>query len=1098
MNKFISLLFLGFLLFSNNFYSQNGTTPPVIVPPAPEATSLFKFLETPVNLNNGMANINIPIYTIQTKGVDIPIALSYHGRGIQVAELASRVGMGWTLQTGGMVSRQTRGKSDDGQAGGYLKTSFYSDFFTNVNTRNSTYQAYANDMVDFDPDKFMFSFPGHSGSFIFDQATKKPWQQKHSDIKIKPIWNHPTDIIKGFRIVDDKGNTYYFGALDNSVSVFQVKGDKEIAPGKWVKNNGEAGLMPVSAPSEGFTGWHLIKIVTYFNEEITFSYDPEIPQYIRKSYDENLSDSGSATAITYYSEVNSTQYQISQITFPGGKVVFNKNSIPRLDLAGAHSLNNIEVLDHNDAQVKKFVFEYDVVTSDTNTNYSSFLATPESFKRIFLKSLTETAGSTSQPSYKFLYSSVKLPNRLSSSQDNWGYFNGANNGPFMPFFNYGNYTMDRRVDPTKNGAGLLQKIIYPTGGSVSYEYEQNVAVKPAFLDQTVSPGNNPQVLKNAFLGNLHLSNWDANQGIFRKPVVIGENKSSTVTSNVHFTYYDYMDGPCQIWEPTAECRFSMLLVGQSNSYQLHFGNNISMAGVPPGNYELHVYPPMQDSTVYFTAELRWYEEEALQDNLGNPLMLASGKRIKKVIYSDGLSDIKVKEYEYINPAGGNSGKVFGYPNFYAIKETVGGYNILNRYGSTPGSPLTSFQGNDLSYSYVTEYEGTKTANIGKTEYEFTNPSDGGTYYHFPHHLPIDNQWLRGNLLNTKIFKTAGTGYSLIKKIENQYIYGGDELLINITAKLGTDLAAIAEKVKDSMYYQIPLAIFTPDDNQQNGHSYKVYYQKGGTADLYSSITTDYLTNESGNQQVLTSTNFTYNYPKHYQRSKEITVIDGKTITAHTTYSSEVAGVTTLGYTPLTTLELSRYTELKAANRIIPVQTEVTTKVGTTVLSGSVQRTIFNTFGSSLRLPAKSQSATLGSSLKDDLIFHRYDVNGNLLQVYRPNGPSTSYIWGYSGQNPVAKVENATYQSIENLPQHFGSGFNLGSGGLNLNQDNALRTLPGALVTTYQYKPLVGVSNIKDANGNTMTYTYDPFERLEEIYNQDNHLLKRYNYKFKSN
>ena len=81
---------------------------PQVVPLSPEASSIFKFNETPVSLYNGTHNTGIPLLEINSGGVSIPISLSYSSRGIQVSETASRVGMGWTLNYGGMISRQIR------------------------------------------------------------------------------------------------------------------------------------------------------------------------------------------------------------------------------------------------------------------------------------------------------------------------------------------------------------------------------------------------------------------------------------------------------------------------------------------------------------------------------------------------------------------------------------------------------------------------------------------------------------------------------------------------------------------------------------------------------------------------------------------------------------------------------------------------------------------------------------------------------------------------------------------------------------------------------------------------------------------------------
>ena len=1065
------MLCLTFFCFGKSF-SQNEFAPPSIIPPSPEASALFKFTETPVNLSQGMATTDIPIYTIKTKGVTIPISLSYHSRGIKVEEIASRVGLGWTLNYGGMISRQVRGKSDDGHPYGYLRKSYYFDFFTNETTRNQMWNDDLNHNVDFDPDLFFFSFPGYSGKFIFHQATKKPWQQKYSDIQISGT--EENGLISSWTVKDDKGNIYYFGKAPGSTVSAR---DSETTVNKKTTTNGFA-ILPADTEFPDYNSWHLLKIVTYEKEVINFTYELEEVEYVRRSYDQD-DNTVPEGAVCYYTDVSANQYQIKKIDFPGGWVLFNRDSNLnyRLDLSGSYALNNIQVYAKDGSPTGSLLsqhnFSYQTLTSTSNNNYHNMLAGSDgsSHKRMFLTSVTQVNGDDALPPYSFEYSSVKLPNRFSNSQDNWGYFNNANNGPFLSFFQYGNYPVDRRVDTLQNEAGLLKKVVYPTGGSVSYTYEQNVAVKPDFLDMTVSPGTNPVVAKSTGLSHLMSQNFDGVK--FKLPVTIGENLQGSVKSSVSFSY-----ASCQELQSTSSCGFPMALVNSSGTiFTIPYGNNISLSGISPGTYELQVYPPGGNPSIYFVANLHWNEEQPVVDGQGQPLMLASGKRIKKITYSDGQSTIKTKEYSYSFPNGANSGKIFGLPNFYSIMKETSIGNLLYNYGNKPGSPLTALQGNELGYGYVTEYEGTSTSNIGKTEYEYTNFSDEGTYYEFPYHLPIDNQWLRGKPLRTKIFKKTGSQYSLVKEVENVYLYSGT---FNSPAQVGFQPIIHPDSTytshKDRLYHQLPLATFIPDDDQPDGHAYKAYYQLGGTFDLHSTTETSYLTNETGPQQVISTTTRNYDYPSHYQ-------LKGTSMTSHGQTTEVVYNY------PYSTSTLG------SANRIIPIEKITSVKEGSTLVAESKQQTLFSLFGS-LYLPSVIQSAKKGDAYQPRVEFTQYDSAGNPQEVSQSGGPTTVYIWGYDKQNPVAKIEGSTYAAVENLSA-FPTGLDLGSGGLTSTQNSQLRTLPGALVTTYKYDPLVGITIVTDANGKTTTYKYDPFNRLEEVYNQDGHILKQINYHFKT-
>jgi YD repeat-containing protein len=62
----------------------------------------------------------------------------------------------------------------------------------------------------------------------------------------------------------------------------------------------------------------------------------------------------------------------------------------------------------------------------------------------------------------------------------------------------------------------------------------------------------------------------------------------------------------------------------------------------------------------------------------------------------------------------------------------------------------------------------------------------------------------------------------------------------------------------------------------------------------------------------------------------------------------------------------------------------------------------------------------------------------------------------------------------------------------------LRLYPkGALMTTYTYKPLIGVSSQSDASGHISYYSYDSFGRLQAIKDQNQNILKKYDYKYAS-
>lgn len=76
---------------------------------SPEVAALGKFVDMPVSRHTGIPDISIPIYNLGVGKLTVPIDLKYHLSGHQVDEVASQVGLGWTLGAGGVVTQDIQG-----------------------------------------------------------------------------------------------------------------------------------------------------------------------------------------------------------------------------------------------------------------------------------------------------------------------------------------------------------------------------------------------------------------------------------------------------------------------------------------------------------------------------------------------------------------------------------------------------------------------------------------------------------------------------------------------------------------------------------------------------------------------------------------------------------------------------------------------------------------------------------------------------------------------------------------------------------------------------------------------------------------------------
>jgi YD repeat-containing protein len=131
----------------------------------------------------------------------------------------------------------------------------------------------------------------------------------------------------------------------------------------------------------------------------------------------------------------------------------------------------------------------------------------------------------------------------------------------------------------------------------------------------------------------------------------------------------------------------------------------------------------------------------------------------------------------------------------------------------------------------------------------------------------------------------------------------------------------------------------------------------------------------------------------------------------------------------------------------------------------------------------------------DINLVTYDSLGHLAEEYKTGDVHTVWLWGYNYTRPVAKISGTTYSTamsyINNLTLQFPSSDNDIR-----TQVNAVRTgLAGssALVTTYTYSTIFGMTSQVDAGGVITYYDYDSHGRLQDVRDMANRIIKRYSY-----
>jgi len=159
------------------------------LPHSPNAASLGQYGEMPVNEHTGVPNINVPVYTLQSGDLTLPVSLSYHATGLKVDDVASWVGAGWSLNAGGVINRRIMGIPDNQDVCG--SRGALNDFFQDNPSGYSGLNDFAAGNIldgylhsphhydlrsilegglcfDTAPDIFTFNVNGLTGTFVFN------------------------------------------------------------------------------------------------------------------------------------------------------------------------------------------------------------------------------------------------------------------------------------------------------------------------------------------------------------------------------------------------------------------------------------------------------------------------------------------------------------------------------------------------------------------------------------------------------------------------------------------------------------------------------------------------------------------------------------------------------------------------------------------------------------------------------------------------------------------------------------------------------------------------------------------------------------------
>ena len=439
---------------------------------APDVASINKYIDFPVDKSTGTASIQVPIHTIQAGNFSLPVSLAYHTGGIKVTDMASCVGLGWSLQAGGVISREIKTLPDEG--------GYYTFHGFNVSLSGPFQPSFI--IGDSEPDIFSFSVNGLSGKFFFDKN-----QQVHlipeQDISVTMDGPNGYNTFGQFTITADDGTKYIFGDAYDTYDAYDNLSNPRFDPG----------LVP--------SAWRLSKIITTSGEEILFTYQSDGYQTRVNTKDPVATSANTGFCASCYTRPIIQQMHANTVTSISSKtcqIIFNYKSSLREDISpdygNARALDNIEIRDKFfNRMLKKFQLTTSYFQSNDNIAIGAYVGSNQVNpytvatylqKRLRLDAVQEIS-STNQtlPAHRFYYNKnnpvAKTPNRLSNAQDHWGYYNGVEGNKCLIGYYYSPsqcsnspYLANRNVNQDYNKAYILDEIIYPTGGYTILKYDK--------------------------------------------------------------------------------------------------------------------------------------------------------------------------------------------------------------------------------------------------------------------------------------------------------------------------------------------------------------------------------------------------------------------------------------------------------------------------------------------------------------------------------------------------------------------------------------------------------------------------------------------------
>lgn len=1018
--------------FNNNNLAQT-------IPPSPTAAALGEYGSYPVSGSSGLPSIQIPLIDIHGREITLPVSLSYHGDGVKVDEIASWVGMGWSLNAGGVITRNVVGYPDEDEKGLF---GLYTQGFSPFNPENGyglgwdMLSRLSSGLQKGEPDIYTYNFLGYSGQFIIDH-NEDFHHYNQTDLAFERRISQG-DIID-FKITIGDGTTLIFDAIETL----------------HVEAGGQGNY-------EAEIAWYLTRIIKG-NDQFDLIYESET---INEGYacseigSRAITNGGSACLGTVDWEViqgsiiTKTQQRLKAIAGPYGTMSFNEGATERKDLSGTNKLASITYLD----QTIQFRSEYTEGTLKPSINCTSISGPGSGIKeRLFLNEVEFIAGDDRKKYILEYLNPNALPPTKSFDQDHWGYYNDANNYTLLPSIDGFDTGGDRSANSESMLFGTLKRITYPTGGYSDFEWEPNRSCETS--NQTVEVCNT--------LVDFETESSFQSGGIEEFEFTLEQ------VSQVNFTI-----DVGNLFENTTEPGAIIVTLSSSNeshsySQSLEGTHTVEIGELTAGTYSIKLenHLPSIESVTFSLQEC--HDEIKSVTNC----QYYGGLRIKSIENFSAIDHLFNKKcYQYGELSSSRIVTNNSYTKEIKAECTAGGvqsivYSGIKRHDRS----LLQFS-NNVTYESITE----KLNDNSKIVYDYYELNDnwGGNSYEAV--LLQDHSWKRNLLKQKTLYNNLGLPVS---STQNHYTfvprkqYEGikvDLILWNRLNGGNNDHQYAKGLIKiNSGWARLDSTIhidYHPNGPLVKKNEFEYFHP-------FDRVAPNLIRSTDSDGQLTTSITL---YPRSYTsegliwdrlREKYFYLPIEKVILK----DDKIASASVFEY--------GMNGKMISLRKIAP--SELIPKSDFTYSHLSYPA------GKGNYLP----SVLYDSRNEIDLMYDGH----NLVNKLNRNGQSTAYVWGYAQKYPVAKIENYSSDELRSLigsikvTQILHSSDNTY---LETELKSIMSQLPSkAQMTIYLYKVGTGLIKIIDPNRNQITYQYDDFGRLKSVFDNNGNLLSKHTYQY---